>query len=863
MVKIIKGEGVDLRTFPKATSAPADHVTLGDLHGNALKLIFSLIKEGVIKITPEDYKKVAELYQKDTEKITKADIEKYQTILRSIEVSTKTAVTLIGDELADRGKNDYFTLLVLKKLKDAGVDFDVTISNHSAEFIRDFDRPKFTGAHGLCSDWIQDQGASLTGMMKLIDEKLISDIEIRSIVKDVYIPATKAIGYTIAEDGSLSIFSHAPIGLDTVKALAEKFQIEYKENTREELIATIDSINIKVREAFSNKQLTELITNEQKSSINPKGYQPGTEGDIPITHNSPLNRLIWNRVIETDLKTQPDHKAFSVKFIHGHVSEKTTAPHSDLQNLDNSLGKGEHYTGEYVSRHSDEKTQLQQKSQKTSSTTPSPQGSSESFPRVSAVLNNCLLNCSLPAIGEHVSLLAKGEQEASEGFELLKKTFSNFYGIKPDVTWKVFDELMKKTKPYDLQMIMGPVLRDFMSKNGAGAELTNIETTRYPNLQSNQGADYLYKPLGLELSVQQMDPGGKVNSKLSNGDDILADAFSTTGDIVVTGNVMVYLVNDHFELDPKYFSTEYTISNSSPVTEMTEIAGKIGDVSTKEKAERGIEALKAHVKDKLIPALSVSTPATPKPQKEQVKKSVHFPDDPTPPLVTTKALKPIQYDSILSFVKTKEHPEFRISANDDKPYFTLSFPEILNSTMNESLNKYKYSDSDLMFQAQDGKSINLSKDLVRSNEGVIKSLIEKGIKDNKQSIIEKFIKSLKYEQTRYQSSDARKKSQPLQKMANQVSDQIIILETIKSTSSFNKPEKILKAIKMSSYIIDMSNEVIENFRTQEQEHSRSQKVTPPPSMGFDDDDILYLPRGMRIPNDAPPPAHLQEKEVKV
>lgn len=355
MINIRRKKNVDIRQCPQAVSIPAKHVSLGDLHGNALKLIFSLIKEGVIEITKKHYQKIVTLYEKDTDKITQKDIQNYQAILQTITINKEIAVTLIGDEFADRGKNDYFTLLVLKRLKEGDVDLDITISNHSAEFICDYDKPKFTGAHAL----FPGQGDSLTRMMQLITKGVISEAEIRDIVKDVYIPTIKAIGYTVADNGNLSIFSHAPIGLETIESLARKFKIEYKEKTREDLIATIDAINDRVRIEFSSKQLTKLIQKEQHSSTNPEGFKPATEGSMPITHNSPLNRIIWNRLIERNLKTQPENNAFIVKFVHGHVGDSTTAPHKDLLNLDNQLGKLYNYIGEYVSRHSDEKTALQ------------------------------------------------------------------------------------------------------------------------------------------------------------------------------------------------------------------------------------------------------------------------------------------------------------------------------------------------------------------------------------------------------------------------------------------------------------------------------------------------------------------------
>ena len=361
----LKTRAANLAQCPQLVDgAPANHVSIGDLHGNALKLIYTMIEEGVIQLPDNSqYEVLRDIYYKKTTEITKEDLDRFKEIIDGATVNTQTAVTLIGDELADRGQNDYLTLLVLKKLHGSKVDLDIMISNHSAEFIRDYDKRKFTGKAELGLG----QGNSLVGMKVLIDRKLVEESEIRNIVENAYIPSTKAIGYTLSETGELTLFTHAPIGLETAQSLAKKFGVEYKEATVEELIETIDLINQKVRDDFKNKQLSSKLSKEGRA---PDG--------TPTSPEQPLQRLVWNRKVGKELRTQPHSNAYNVKFVHGHVGSAAInygieKPESH-ENLDNELGKWDailwkenlddynwdaEKQGENLSRHSSDLTALQ------------------------------------------------------------------------------------------------------------------------------------------------------------------------------------------------------------------------------------------------------------------------------------------------------------------------------------------------------------------------------------------------------------------------------------------------------------------------------------------------------------------------
>jgi len=140
-VNIYKLPDVDMQ-YSKNDS----EVTIGDLHGNSMKLMFMLIKHGVAKgISDDDYKNLVEIYKKvpskapwhgeEVKELTKKDITEFNQILDKLVFNTEIGVRLIGDELADRGSNDYFTLKILEKLRKNNVPVEITVSNHSIDFL--------------------------------------------------------------------------------------------------------------------------------------------------------------------------------------------------------------------------------------------------------------------------------------------------------------------------------------------------------------------------------------------------------------------------------------------------------------------------------------------------------------------------------------------------------------------------------------------------------------------------------------------------------------------------------------------------------------------------------------------------------
>jgi hypothetical protein len=345
----------NLDVLPQVIPSSSTHVSLGDLHGNALKLIYVMIEEGVLELRykgeeslpKEDleslmkqrYRVIRDIYEKPVDSLTKKDLKQFAEIIGKVTINNKKDITLIGDELADRGSNDYFTLLVLQKLKREKVNMEILISNHSAEFLRDYEKRQFTGASFLAPD----QAQSLFNMQWLMSRGLIDETEVRKMVTESYMPMVKAIGYTLSEAGDITLFSHTPIGLETVKSLANKFGVIYNDQSPIELILTIDAINVEIQNLFVKKELAGSIDNE--------GHTDPRRPIPPATH--PLHRLVWNRAVGNELITKPAGN-FKVHFVHGHIGDGEVLKNyyeslDTHQNIDSTFGKpGFKKTGVYL-----------------------------------------------------------------------------------------------------------------------------------------------------------------------------------------------------------------------------------------------------------------------------------------------------------------------------------------------------------------------------------------------------------------------------------------------------------------------------------------------------------------------------------
>lgn len=120
---------------------PAENaqVTIGDLHGNSMKLLDFLRRSGVVNVAGGEYSTLVDIYKKNVEDLTREDLTRFRGIIDRLLLQRKDLlIRLIGDVLADRGANDYFTLYILDHLFKNGVKVEAIFSNHDDGAFREF-----------------------------------------------------------------------------------------------------------------------------------------------------------------------------------------------------------------------------------------------------------------------------------------------------------------------------------------------------------------------------------------------------------------------------------------------------------------------------------------------------------------------------------------------------------------------------------------------------------------------------------------------------------------------------------------------------------------------------------------------------
>ncbi|MGL6029253.1 MAG: Dot/Icm T4SS effector Wip [Legionella sp.] len=264
-------------------------------------------------------------------------VEKFEHFMEQLTVVDKKAlVRLIGDELADRGSNDYFTLRVLGLLKSAGVVVHVTISNHSNEFITAYERLAKKQGFSAKDDIGDLQKMSFVGLKLLMEQGLVTEADVSKLVNDAYKPTLRVIDYELSDDG-INLFSHAPVSFEMIKHVAAKMKVAYADSSKEALAATIDKINTKFMQEVNENCVHEwckMTDDEQDQELNRDNMTAQQMQDYPLIN------LIWNRW--TDAKdiaeARPaNHNGYKINYLHGHDGHQSK--YANVVNLDTDCGK--------------------------------------------------------------------------------------------------------------------------------------------------------------------------------------------------------------------------------------------------------------------------------------------------------------------------------------------------------------------------------------------------------------------------------------------------------------------------------------------------------------------------------------------
>lgn len=326
---------VSLNNYPKKINkhAAGIEITIGDLHGNALKLIYFLINNNVVTLSKEHYKELLNIYKKDLNQLSDKDLALFQEMINDATYNTQQSIRFLGDDLCDRGMNDFFTLMIYKKLDTEHVPFEIVLSNHGNFFISAYEKPNHPfNLNPYGEGHNESTVQSMLRMAKLMDKGLVDKQEIVDTVQNHYLKHLKFPAYTVnKKKKEITIYSHAPIDLAMLEALAKDLQTPYQDKSLEELTTSLDAINARISEwilsnSFSSHYIDLLEAHKKSNSL------------------SPLNQVLWNRDYSILKRENPlEGKPYKVNYVHGHDSMP------NVFDLDNLFGKGpRQYRGPYA-----------------------------------------------------------------------------------------------------------------------------------------------------------------------------------------------------------------------------------------------------------------------------------------------------------------------------------------------------------------------------------------------------------------------------------------------------------------------------------------------------------------------------------
>lgn len=332
-IELIK-DSVQLDSIPQVDNSkyPLEEgvqFTKGDLHANALTLIFSLIKQGIASnINPFEYLEIDAIYNTAVKDLTEEQFYRFNELIDKMKINKKVMYRLIGDELGDRGSNDYFVLKILSRLKN----WEVLLSNHGVEFLEateiqtNFKPPMLLGNHAI----------SLINLDYLVEvKKFITRDEILTLAAEAYKPHLLALSYSLSDDESeITIYSHAGIGLKEIESLARKLETAYQDDTAVALAQSIDRINTIFQKHVQSNTVHKLYDREVMN-------QAYAQRIIDSNHH-PFEFIMWNRYYYT-LDRPSQYKNYKINWVHGHDLNEESL--NNVYNLDNNLGKG-NYKGE-------------------------------------------------------------------------------------------------------------------------------------------------------------------------------------------------------------------------------------------------------------------------------------------------------------------------------------------------------------------------------------------------------------------------------------------------------------------------------------------------------------------------------------
>ncbi|MCP3964800.1 MAG: hypothetical protein GY750_08115 [Lentisphaerae bacterium] len=327
----VKYELIKKRPSPVVYTSTVEVIILGDLHGNAIKFIYFLIKYRLIECTDFGYNSLLAAYAENNVKLFTKFLTQY---VKPSKLMILPLLILLGDTLSDRGNNDYMTLKVYELLSIFKQKYIIIFSNHDMEFILNFKKHKFCKKQKPETFVLSSMMGQANSMMKMhecIMKAMITPKEIQSLIENVYLPNLKIVHHhkiknTQAKE-ELLIFSHAPVNTSFLEECSNILQGKKSLNhDRFIMIRTIKTVTETIDKINSNFDFDKFI--EMHNNFNLKNC-------YNITESYPLIKLVWNK---EDMGTENEDISDTVTYIHGHIGQQVFEA-ANIHNLDSNFCK--------------------------------------------------------------------------------------------------------------------------------------------------------------------------------------------------------------------------------------------------------------------------------------------------------------------------------------------------------------------------------------------------------------------------------------------------------------------------------------------------------------------------------------------
>lgn len=324
---------------PQCTQKPDfNEIAFGDMNGNSIMFLHQLVQTGMADIKQG---KEAD-WDKLVDDIKKGNIDGFRERLENVlELNNKDKkLVLLGDLLADRTYNDWFTLSILDYLHTAGQNFSVCFSNHDACFL------EFYLANKDKSDQEQYISDRTQGLQHTVSPNH-SLISLRDQLNHnpSHRPQFKAmtenyLTHLVIVDSSLdqrSLYSHGTITAEMMRDMLKMAGLEEKEFSEMALQERINFVN----SHFRSQAFTSLESFQQLMRI------PEKNDD---SDRNPFHAVIWstgpfrdNQILMKDRDHayfRPTPPMFIGRVVHGHtadIRQKTQKKHKLHQLLTETL----------------------------------------------------------------------------------------------------------------------------------------------------------------------------------------------------------------------------------------------------------------------------------------------------------------------------------------------------------------------------------------------------------------------------------------------------------------------------------------------------------------------------------------------